>query len=90
MGVRLSARLGQAQSTETDQHHKPTRKGGRFETEQADRLRRSTMTHDEARDVIMQSDAFISVDEDAGRATIEGELTIKELHAVLQLLEYKA
>ena len=24
----MSARLGQAQSTETDQHHKPTRKGG--------------------------------------------------------------
>ncbi|WGS88581.1 hypothetical protein ACQE3E_23320 (plasmid) [Methylomonas sp. MED-D] len=48
------------------------------------------MTHQEAKQILEQSDAKISIDEDAGTATIDGELTIEELHAVLQLLEYGA
>jgi hypothetical protein len=48
------------------------------------------MTHQEAKKILEQSDAQIIIDDDAGTATIDGELTIDELHAVLQLLEYSA
>ncbi len=48
------------------------------------------MTHEEAKQLLEESDAQIVIDEDAGTATINGELTIEELHAVLQLLEYSA
>ncbi len=48
------------------------------------------MTHDEAKKTLEQSDAQIIIDEAAGTATIDGELTIQELQAVLQLLEYGA
>lgn len=48
------------------------------------------MTHDEAKQILARSDAQISIDDDSGTATIHGELTIEELHAVLQLLEYGA
>lgn len=46
------------------------------------------MTHEEAKQILDCSDSLIIIDDDAGTATIDGELTIEELHAVLQLLEY--
>ena len=48
------------------------------------------MTHEEAKRALEQSGAQIIIDDEAGTATIDGELTIQELHAVLQLLEYGA
>ena len=48
------------------------------------------MTHDEAKETLEKSDAQIIIDDANGTATIDGELTIQELQAVLQLLEYEA
>lgn len=48
------------------------------------------MTHAEAKKILSESSADVQVDEEQGTATINGELTIEELHAVLQLLEYNA
>lgn len=48
------------------------------------------MTHEEAKQILDSADAQIFIDEEAGTATINGELSIDELHAVLQLLEYSA
>lgn len=48
------------------------------------------MTHQEAKEVIGRSSAQIVIDEQDGTATIDGEMTIEELQAVLQLLEYEA
>jgi len=48
------------------------------------------VTHPEARAILEQADAKIVLDEDRGTANISGELTIEELQAVLQLLEYNA
>lgn len=48
------------------------------------------MTHPEARAILEKSEAKIALDEEAGTATINGELTIEEIQAVLQLLEYSA
>lgn len=48
------------------------------------------MTHNEARETLQGSAAHIDLDEDSGTATINGTVTIEELHAILQLLEYTA
>lgn len=48
------------------------------------------MTHQEAKQILDRSDSLIIIDDDAGTAKIDGELTVEELHAVLQLLEYSA
>ncbi|HET8695756.1 MAG TPA: hypothetical protein VFM33_13875 [Aquabacterium sp.] len=48
------------------------------------------MTHQEAREIIDRSSAHIIVDEQDGSAAIDGEVTIEELQAILQLLEYSA
>ena len=48
------------------------------------------MNHAEATKILAESSAEVLIDEDDGLATINGELTIQELHAVLQLLEYNA
>lgn len=46
------------------------------------------MTHQDALRILNESDASFVIDEDAGTAVINGEVTIEELHALLQLLEY--
>ncbi len=46
------------------------------------------MNHVEAREILSKSSADVQVDEDGGTAVINGELTIPELQAILQLLEY--
>lgn len=48
------------------------------------------MTHAEAKKILSEASADVQVDEDQGTATISGELTIQELQAILQLLEYTA
>lgn len=48
------------------------------------------MNHSEARAILAQAEAEIQVDEDAGTATINGTVTIDELQAISQLLEYAA
>ncbi len=48
------------------------------------------MDHAEAKQILAETDAEVLIDEDSGTARINGELTIQELHAVLQLLEYTA
>jgi hypothetical protein len=48
------------------------------------------MTHEEAKKILSESSAEVLVAEEIGTAIINGELTIEELHAVLQLLEYNA
>ena len=48
------------------------------------------MTHEEAKEILRRTDAKIIIDDELGTATIDGELTIPELQAVLQLLEYSA
>lgn len=48
------------------------------------------MTHEEAKKILETSDAEFIIDEDNGTAVINGEVTIDELEAVLQLLEYNA
>lgn len=48
------------------------------------------MTHAEARKILSESNADVRLDEAQGTATINGELSIEELQAVLQLLEYSA
>ena len=48
------------------------------------------MTHPEAKAILEKSDAKIVLDEEAGTANIDGQLTIEEIQAVLQLLEYNA
>lgn len=48
------------------------------------------MTHDQARTILADAEAAIAVDEDAGTATINGTVTIEELQAISQLLEYTA
>ncbi len=46
------------------------------------------MTHDKAKDILSAAEAHVIIDEAAGTAIITGEVSIEELHAVLQLLEY--
>ena len=48
------------------------------------------MTHDQASSILAEAEASIELDEEAGTATITGTVTIEELHAILQLLEYNA
>ena len=48
------------------------------------------MTHDQARAIMEDAEATIALDEEGGTATISGTVTIEELQAILQLLEYKA
>jgi|APLak6261700835_1056253.scaffolds.fasta_scaffold30808_2 hypothetical protein len=48
------------------------------------------MTHSEAKKTLQESAAHIDVDEDSGTAIINGKVTIEELQAILQLLEYNA
>ena len=48
------------------------------------------MNHAEAKKILSGSSADVQVDEDRGTAIINGEVTIEELHAILQLLEYTA
>ena len=48
------------------------------------------MTHDQARAIQEDAEATIALDEEGGTATISGTVTIEELQAILQLLEYKA
>lgn len=48
------------------------------------------MTHDEAKSILEESDAQITLDEGSGVAQLNGQFSIEELHAVLQLLEYNA
>ena len=48
------------------------------------------MNHPQAKGILEASDATIVLDDDAGTATINGTLTIEELQAILQLLEYSA
>lgn len=48
------------------------------------------MTHNEAKQIIAKSDAVIKLNEEDGIAKIEGEVSIEELQAMLQLLEYNS
>lgn len=48
------------------------------------------MRHDEAQQIIDESDAVIVLDEENGLARLNGEFTVEELHAILQRLEYNA
>lgn len=48
------------------------------------------MTHDQARAILADAEATIAVDEEAGTATISGTVTVEELQAIAQLLEYTA
>lgn len=48
------------------------------------------MNHDQACAILAEADASIEVDEDAGTATINGTVTIEQLQAISQLLEYSA
>ena len=48
------------------------------------------MTHDQARAILAAAEAAISLDEDAGTVTINGTVSMEELQAILQLLEYTA
>lgn len=48
------------------------------------------MTHAEAKAALQESSAQIDVNEDSGTATINGTVSIEELQAILQLLEYSA
>lgn len=48
------------------------------------------MNHEQAREIIKQAEAEIVVDEDEGTATINVTVTIEELQAISQLLEYSA
>lgn len=48
------------------------------------------MPHDQARAILADAEANIAVDKEAGTATINGTVTIEELQAILQLLEYTA
>jgi hypothetical protein len=48
------------------------------------------MDHEQARSVIANAEAKIVLDEEAGTATIKGTVTIEELQAISQLLEYTA
>lgn len=48
------------------------------------------MTHDQARAILAEAEAAISLDEDAGTVTIKGTVSMEELQAILQLLEYTA
>lgn len=48
------------------------------------------MTHDQARAILADAEANITVDEEAGTATISGTVTIEELQAISLLLEYSA
>lgn len=48
------------------------------------------MTHDQARAILAEAEAAISLDEDAGTVTINGTVSMEELQAILQLLEYTA
>lgn len=53
-------------------------------------LGKSGMTHDQARAILADAEATIAVDEEEGTATISGTVTIEELQAISQLLEYTA
>lgn len=48
------------------------------------------MDHAEAKKILAESSAVVMIDEDDGTAAINGKLTIQELQAILQLLEYNA
>lgn len=48
------------------------------------------MTNDQARAILADAEATIAVDEVAGTATISGTVTVEELQAISQLLEYTA
>ena len=48
------------------------------------------MNHDEAKAILSRTSATISLDEEYGTASLDGEFSIEELHAILQLLEYTA
>lgn len=48
------------------------------------------MTHNEARQILDESDVEVLLDEERGLARLNGQFTIEELHAILQLLEYSA
>lgn len=48
------------------------------------------MNHSQAKAILEASDATIVLDDDAGTASINGTVSIEELQAVLQLLEYSA
>jgi flagellar basal body P-ring protein FlgI len=48
------------------------------------------MNHNEARKIISESGSEVVLDEENGTVIINGEMTIEELQAVLQLLEYSA
>lgn len=48
------------------------------------------MSHDQARAILADAEAKIAVDEEEGTATISGKVSIEELQAILQLLEYTA
>ena len=48
------------------------------------------MDHVEAKQILANASAEIEVDEDGATATITGTVSIDELHAILQLLEYNA
>lgn len=48
------------------------------------------MTHNEAKQILDESNAEVVLDEETGLARLNGQFTIEELHAILQLLEYNA
>lgn len=48
------------------------------------------MNHDQAREILAKAEAKIVVDDEAGTATINGTVTVEELQAISQLLEYTA
>lgn len=48
------------------------------------------MTHYEAKKILAESEAEVYILGGLGTALIHGEVTIEELHAILQLLEYDA
>lgn len=53
-------------------------------------LKEHLVNHSQAKAILESSDATIVLDDDAGTATINGSVSIEELQAILQLLEYSA
>lgn len=46
------------------------------------------MTNDEAKNILQNSDFYFEFWDDYGGVTLDGEFTVEELQAILQLMEY--
>lgn len=48
------------------------------------------MNHQQAKEILKNAEGDICINDDEGTVRLDGEFTIEELHAILQLLEYTA